>query len=150
MLCGGCAPGVTARVSGSAGSGTATLAVVAPVSNLTPGLTYHFRLVASSSLGTTRGADATFATIGPPSVATGPITLATLSLSSVQVNGTVNPRSLETTWWFEYGRTRGYGFRTVEQRVTGTASGVAHFAHLGGMLGGWLMLQSRRGGFPFR
>ena len=34
--------------------------------------------------------------------------------------------------------------------VTGTASGVAHFAHLGGMLGGWLMLQYRRGGFPFR
>jgi membrane associated rhomboid family serine protease len=28
--------------------------------------------------------------------------------------------------------------------VTGTASGVAHFAHLGGMLGGWLMIQYRR------
>lgn len=28
--------------------------------------------------------------------------------------------------------------------VTGTASGVAHFAHLGGMLGGWLMIRSRR------
>jgi Ca2+-binding RTX toxin-like protein len=107
--------------SGSAGSGTATLAVVAHVLNLTPGATYHFRLVASSSLGTTRGADFTFATTGAPAVATGPITYATLSLSSVRVNGTVNPHSLATTWWFEYGRTRGYGFRTVEQRVTGTA-----------------------------
>jgi membrane associated rhomboid family serine protease len=28
--------------------------------------------------------------------------------------------------------------------VTATASGVAHFAHLGGMLGGWLMIRSRR------
>lgn len=28
--------------------------------------------------------------------------------------------------------------------VTGTASGVAHFAHLGGMLGGWLMIRNRR------
>jgi membrane associated rhomboid family serine protease len=28
--------------------------------------------------------------------------------------------------------------------VTGTASGVAHFAHLGGMLGGWLMIVYRR------
>ncbi len=27
--------------------------------------------------------------------------------------------------------------------VTGTVSGVAHFAHLGGMLGGWLMIRSR-------
>jgi membrane associated rhomboid family serine protease len=34
--------------------------------------------------------------------------------------------------------------------VTGTAAGVAHFAHLGGMIGGWLMIQYRRGGFPFR
>src|SRR5437660_1246594 len=33
--------------------------------------------------------------------------------------------------------------------VTGTASGVAHFAHLGGMLGGWLVIQYRRRGFPF-
>ncbi len=33
--------------------------------------------------------------------------------------------------------------------VTGTAAGVAHFAHLGGMLGGWLMIQYRRRGFPF-
>jgi membrane associated rhomboid family serine protease len=28
--------------------------------------------------------------------------------------------------------------------VTGTAAGVAHFAHLGGMLTGWLLLRSRR------
>jgi membrane associated rhomboid family serine protease len=34
--------------------------------------------------------------------------------------------------------------------VTQTAAGVAHFAHLGGMLGGWLTIQYRRGGFPFR
>ena len=34
--------------------------------------------------------------------------------------------------------------------VTGTAAGVAHFAHLGGMIGGWLMIQYRRGRFPFR
>lgn len=29
--------------------------------------------------------------------------------------------------------------------VTGTASGVAHFAHLGGMLGGWILIRLRRG-----
>ena len=33
--------------------------------------------------------------------------------------------------------------------VTGTAAGVAHFAHLGGMLGGWIVIQYRRRGFPF-
>jgi membrane associated rhomboid family serine protease len=33
--------------------------------------------------------------------------------------------------------------------VTQTAAGVAHFAHLGGMLGGFFMIQYRRGRFPF-
>ena len=105
----------------NAGSGTATLAVIDPVSRLIPGVIYHFRIVATSSLGTTRGADATFTTTGPPSAATGPINFATLSLSSARVNGVVNPHGLATTWWFEYGRTRGYGFRTVETGAVGSA-----------------------------
>jgi len=105
----------------SAGSGTVALVVIDPVSVLTPGVTYHFRLVATSSLGTTRGADVTFATTGAPSAATGPVTFSTLSLSSARVNGTVNPRGLATTWWFEYGRTSGYGFRTVQMGAAGAA-----------------------------
>ena len=45
-----------------------------------------------------------------------------------------------------------FGFAALELflGVTGTAAGIAHFAHLGGMLGGWLMIQYRRNGFPFR
>jgi membrane associated rhomboid family serine protease len=43
-----------------------------------------------------------------------------------------------------------YGALELVLGVTGTASGIAHFAHLGGMLGGVLMIQWRRGGFPFR
>jgi membrane associated rhomboid family serine protease len=42
-----------------------------------------------------------------------------------------------------------YGLLELTLGVTGTARGVAHFAHLGGMLGGFLMIQYRRGGFPF-
>lgn len=37
-----------------------------------------------------------------------------------------------------------YGVIELVLGVTGTASGVAHFAHLGGMLGGWLMIEYRR------
>ena len=106
--------------SRSAGSGTATLAVVVALANLKPGTTYHFRLVGTNSLGTTRGADGTLATTGGPSVATGPVSFASLSLTRATVNGTINPRGLATTWWFEYGRTRSYGFRTAESQVTGT------------------------------
>ncbi len=42
-----------------------------------------------------------------------------------------------------------YGGLELFLGVTGTASGVAHFAHLGGMLGGWLMLRYWRGQPPF-
>jgi len=107
--------------SRSAGSGTATLAVAAGVSNLTPGLTYNFRLVASSSLGTTRGSNATFVTSGGPTVSTGPINFGTLTLTAARVTGTVNPRGLPTTWWIEYGRTSRYGFRTAVATIGGSA-----------------------------
>jgi membrane associated rhomboid family serine protease len=42
-----------------------------------------------------------------------------------------------------------YGLLELYLGVTGTQSGVAHFAHLGGMLGGWLLLQYWRGRPPF-
>jgi membrane associated rhomboid family serine protease len=42
-----------------------------------------------------------------------------------------------------------FGFAALELvlGITQTAAGVAHFAHLGGMLGGYLMIQYRRGKF---
>jgi membrane associated rhomboid family serine protease len=43
----------------------------------------------------------------------------------------------------------GYGVLELYLGVTGTQAGVAHFAHLGGMLGAFLMIQWRRGGMPF-
>ena len=43
-----------------------------------------------------------------------------------------------------------YGGLELFNGVTGTSSGVAHFAHLGGMLGGWLMLRFWRGQPPFK
>jgi membrane associated rhomboid family serine protease len=38
-----------------------------------------------------------------------------------------------------------YGTLELFLGVTGTSQGVAHFAHLGGMLGGWLLIRSWRG-----
>lgn len=42
-----------------------------------------------------------------------------------------------------------FGVLELVLGVTSTASGVAHFAHLGGMLGGWLMMRYWRGAPPF-
>src|SRR5437588_834403 len=43
-----------------AGSGTSNVSVSAPVTGLKSGTTYHFRLVATSDAGTSRGNDQTF------------------------------------------------------------------------------------------
>ncbi len=42
-----------------------------------------------------------------------------------------------------------YGAIELSLGVTGSASGVAHFAHLGGLLGGWLVMRYWRGQAPF-
>jgi membrane associated rhomboid family serine protease len=42
-----------------------------------------------------------------------------------------------------------YGLIELVLGVTGTQEGVAHFAHLGGMASGFLLLQYWRGRFPF-
>jgi len=42
-----------------------------------------------------------------------------------------------------------YGMIELYLGVTGTQQGVAHFAHLGGMLGGFLTIQYWRGRWPF-
>src|SRR5256885_1443570 len=48
--------------TGNAGSGTSNVSVSAPLAGLAPGTTYHYRLVATSSAGTSRGADVIFTT----------------------------------------------------------------------------------------
>jgi membrane associated rhomboid family serine protease len=42
-----------------------------------------------------------------------------------------------------------YGLIELTLGVTGSAAGVAHFAHLGGLLGGWLVIRYWRGQPPF-
>jgi membrane associated rhomboid family serine protease len=42
-----------------------------------------------------------------------------------------------------------YGAIELTLGVTGSASGVAHFAHLGGLAGGWMMIRYWRGQPPF-
>src|SRR2546430_3132077 len=57
--------------SKGAGSGTSAVAVTTTISSLSPGTTYHYRIVATSSAGTSKGADRTFSTTPPPTVVTG-------------------------------------------------------------------------------
>ncbi len=102
----------------SAGSGTSTTGVSAPVSGLTRGRLYHYRLVATSDAGTSRGADQTFSTITAPTAVTG--AASSIAPTSATLNGTVTPNGQTTSWYFEYGTTTSYG---VQDRCQGRRLG---------------------------
>jgi hypothetical protein len=104
----------------SAGAGTTPVSATAQLSGLTPGTTYHFRVVATSAGGTVPGADATFETKPGCITGVGPtvVTKAATSVNpaSATVHATVNPNGCPTTYEFQYGTTTGYG------KVTSTRS----------------------------
>ncbi len=86
--------------------------VLTPVSfdltGLLTGQVYHYRVVATSTAGTTYGADATFTTgANPPTVVTNPAS--GIGNFTATLNGTVNANNQLTTVWFEWGLTNGYG-----------------------------------------
>jgi hypothetical protein len=83
-------------------AGTTIQAVNAPLTGLTFGTTYYFRMVAQSTSGTEKGAIENFSTSSvPPTVATLPATAVTTT--SATLNGSVNPNGLATTALFEWG-----------------------------------------------
>jgi trimeric autotransporter adhesin len=122
--------------SRSAGSSSTVQTVSASISGLKIGTLYHFRIVASNSLGTVRGADATFSTASPPTVTTGQVPIASLGPGSAKVTGIVNPRGLSTTAWFEYGRTPAYGQRSPQVPIPAGTADVPFEAELRGLVPG--------------
>lgn len=125
----------------SAGSGTGATAVSTPVTGLTTGRTYHFRLVATSDAGTSRGADQTFVSSAAPTVTTK--TATNVKDTSATLNGSVDPNGLATTFYVEYGTSTSYGTKTpaasagsgtstknVSAAVTGLTGGTTYHFRL--------------------
>jgi lysophospholipase L1-like esterase len=84
------------------GSGGSAAPITAPVSSLTPGATYYFRVVATNAGGTQKGTPIlSFTTPLSPAVTTGVPT--SITTTSAVFNGTANPNGLSTDAWFEYG-----------------------------------------------
>jgi hypothetical protein len=108
-----------------AGAGTSDVAVSAAVTGLATGKTYHFRVVATSDAGTSRGADKTFLTSAAPTVTTK--TVSNVGDTSAKLNGTVNPNGQATTAYFEYGTSTAYGAKTAAKSVGsgGGSTGIA-------------------------
>jgi hypothetical protein len=101
-------------------TGNTYQSVSANISGLTANTTYHFRIVATNTAGTTHGADRTFTTLGatgPPVGITNPATL--IASFSATLNGSVDPHGQITMVHFEYGATIGYGLTTAIQSKSG-------------------------------
>jgi hypothetical protein len=96
------------------GAGEALVAVSAPVSGLSEETTYHFRVVATSSIGTTDGADETFQT--RPSVPS-----FTWSGRSALVSESSFDWSLGANWLGEEAPTSGEAVRTLTFPPLGSA-----------------------------
>ena len=89
------------------GSGFDDLTAPASLSGLSPGKTYHFRVVATNAHGTATGDDATFATTPPPSISNEAVF--DIGQDSATVHAWINPNGEETAYQFEYGATDAYG-----------------------------------------
>ncbi len=95
--------------------------MAANISGLAASTTYHFRVVATNSAGTTFGSDRTFTTLsatGAPVVTTNPAT--NVASFSATLNGSLDPHGLTTSVHFQYGTTTNYGFTTAAQSQTGS------------------------------
>jgi hypothetical protein len=79
------------------------------ITGLQPGTTYHYRLVATNSSGTTTGPDKTFTTLAgaPPNVETGVAN--GISSSSATIAGTIDPFGQTAGYEFEVGTSTSYG-----------------------------------------
>jgi DNA-binding beta-propeller fold protein YncE len=92
----------------AAGSGVANVAAGKILTSLTPGNTYHFRVVETNSSGATVGEDKTFTTANlPPTVTTR--AASNITATEAILHGGVNPNGSSTAIGFEYGLTTSYG-----------------------------------------
>lgn len=89
------------------------------ITGLSPGVTYHFRAIATNSAGTSYGSDETFTTLTDPTTTTNPAT--SLEKTAATLNGTLDDDGNEACdCGFEYGETTAYGTTTpTESKNTG-------------------------------
>jgi hypothetical protein len=112
--------------AGSPASSTIVSADIGGLSIYTPlSQPYHYRVVASNSLGTTYGADRIFYTAppDPPSIISA--STEAVTPNSATVSAQINPNLGDTLYVFDYGIDSSYGKRTVASESIG-ADNLSH------------------------
>ncbi|HKG37811.1 MAG TPA: hypothetical protein VKB25_02380 [Conexibacter sp.] len=103
----------------SAGSGTRATRLTSRITGLTPGVRYHYRVIASNADGTSTGSDRSFKADLPP--AKPPVVLGTApfapSASGVTFTALLNPSAAATTYRFQYGTSNAYGLETFGKTI---------------------------------
>lgn len=123
---------VTAVQNLAAGSGAVD--VSATLSGLTPGGTYHYRIVASNAGGTVRGSDVSFTATAMggenpsavPTVTSG--AFSGVTSTGATIAGTVNPNGGTTLAQVEYGLTTSYGSVSTPEQNVGNGTLAANVA----------------------
>jgi hypothetical protein len=105
----------------SAGGGTTVKRVAFRLTGLTPGVRYHYRVIASNADGTSTGGDRSFRTRLPP--ARPPTVLGTApfgpTANGVTFTALLNPGAARTTYRFQYGTSPAYGLETFGKTLGG-------------------------------
>ena len=83
-------------------TGPETTALSSDLSDLEPLTTYHYRLVASNSVGTSFGGDQTFTTMASAPLLEGE-SVSNVHSDSAVLHAVINPANAETVYHFEYG-----------------------------------------------
>ncbi len=124
--------GKIAKCSPSPGSGVAAVAVAGPITALKAGTSYDYRLLAKSSVGTTKSANASFTTPRAPVVVIA--AASEVGSGSAQLHGSVNPEGVTLTECkFEYGTSTAYGKSAACSTTPTGKSAVAVSAALSGL-----------------
>ncbi len=108
-------------------------------------LTYHYRVVAKNSFGTTKGQDLTFVAPEAPKPGIENTEAVTVTPTTATVSTDVNPNHWQTIYLFEWGETHEYGTATpfsepiggpdnepiqVSQELTGLVPGTIYFVRV--------------------
>lgn len=135
----------------SAGHGTTAVAVTTTAGGLVPGTVFHYRVVAFNKFGISAGADHRFKTKGSPlpQPVTGPAV--NVGKTFVTFTGVVNPNGVNTSYYFQYGPTSGYGSQTAGGSFPGSHTAQTAIVAIQGLAPGTIFhyrMVAVRAGFP--